>query len=129
MRDIAATLKEDNVFEQVVRKIDPQSRLLRAWTLQGGVSAQVTALEIEQPGGHTHKMLVRRHGTVDRNHNPQIAADEFKLLQLLQSAGLATPKPYFLDQSCEIFSTPYIVIEYVEGQTEFAPAHISDLIL
>ena len=66
-------------FERVVRRIDPQSRLLRAWELKGGVSARVTALEIERPDEHTRKMIVRQHGEVDRKHNPQIAADEFHL--------------------------------------------------
>src|SRR2546429_1207052 len=92
-------LKEDNKFEQVVQKIDPQSKLLRTWELKGGVSAQVTALEIERPDGQTQKMLVRQHGQVDLKHNPRIAAEEFKLLQLLHSVRLATPRPYHLDQS------------------------------
>lgn len=70
-------------------------------------------------------MIVRQHGAVDLKHNPQIAAGEFKLLQLLQSAGMATPKPYHLDQSGEIFSTPYIVIEYIEGKPEFAPSDVT----
>ena len=74
-------------------------------------------------------MLVRQHGDVDLKHNPHIAADQFKLLQLLHSVGLAVPTPYYFDQSGEIFSTPYIVIEYIEGQPEFAPAHVPDLIL
>ena len=43
--------KADNKLEQVVQKIDPQTRLLRAWTLKDGISAQVTALEIERPDG------------------------------------------------------------------------------
>src|SRR5260370_22325159 len=120
--------KEDNKFAQVVQKIDPQSKLLRTWELKGGVSAQVTALEIERPAGYTQKMIVRRHGEVDLKNNPQIAADEFKLLQLLHSVGLATPRPYYLDQSGEIFSTPYLVIEYIEGETEFAPSHVPDVI-
>ena len=38
-------MKEDKKFAQVLQKIDPQSKLLRAWALKGGVSAQVTALE------------------------------------------------------------------------------------
>ena len=42
-----AESKEDKKFEQVVQKIDPQSKLLRTWKLTGGVSAQVTGLEIE----------------------------------------------------------------------------------
>ncbi len=120
---------ENKEFEQVVQKIDPQSKLLRVWKLTGGVSAQVTAIEIERPDGHRQKMIVRQHGDVDFKRNPQIAADEFRLLHLLHSAGLAVPKPHFLDQSGEIFPTPYIVIEYSEGRTEFAPADLDDLML
>jgi aminoglycoside phosphotransferase (APT) family kinase protein len=121
--------KEDTTFEQVVHKLDPQSKLLRTWELKGGVSARVTALETLRPDGHTQKMIVRQHGEVDLKHNPQVAADEFKLLQLLHSVGLATPAPYHLDQSGEIFSTPYLVIAYIEGKPEFAPSNLPDLIL
>jgi len=121
--------EENKKFEQVAQKIEPQSKLLRAWELKGGISARVTALEVERPGGQKRKMVVRQHGAVDLAHNPQIAADEFRLLQLLHSVGLPAPTPYYLDQSGEIFSTPYIVLEYIEGKTEFAAAHIPDLIL
>ena len=124
-----AESKEDQKFEQVVQRIDAQSKLIRTWELKGGVSAQVTALETLQPDGQTKRMIVRQHGARDLKHNPQITADEFKLLQLVHSAGLAAPEPYYLDQSGEIFSTPYLVIEYVEGETEFAPSHVPDLIL
>ncbi|HET9918694.1 MAG TPA: phosphotransferase [Ktedonobacteraceae bacterium] len=120
--------QEDKKFERLVQKFEPRSRLLRIWKLEGGVSAQVTALEVEQPGGQTKKMIVRRHGAVDLKHNSRIAADEFRLLQLLQSVGLAAPKPYYLDQSGEIFSTPYLVIEYIEGTPEFALSRVPDLI-
>jgi aminoglycoside phosphotransferase (APT) family kinase protein len=122
-------LKYYENFEQIVQKINPQNKLLRAWQLQGGVSAQTTALEIERADGQTQKMLVRQHGEKDLTYNPQIAADEFKLLHLLHAAGLATPQPYYLDQSGTIFSTPYIVIEYIEGKTEFAPANLPDFLL
>lgn len=121
--------REDKEFVQVAQRTDPQSKLLRTWRLEGGVSAQVTVLEIEQSDSQTKKMIVRQHGEVDRQHNPQIAADEFKLLRLLHNAGLTAPRPYYLDQSGEIFSTPYIVIEYIEGKTEFAPVDLSDFIL
>jgi aminoglycoside phosphotransferase (APT) family kinase protein len=124
-----ATSTANNKFEQVVHKIDPQSKLLRSWELTGGVSAQMTALELERPGGHTQKMIVRQHSEWELKRNPQIAADEFKLLQLLHSEGLATPEPYYLDLSGEIFSTPYIVLEYIEGKSEFAPTDLGDLIL
>ena len=124
-----ANSKADNTFELVVQKFEPQSKLLRTWELKGGVSAQVTALEIERPDAPTKKMIVRQHGEVDLKHNPHIAADEFKLLQLLHSVELAVPEPFYLDQSGEIFPTPYVVIEYIEGETEFAPSDVSDFIL
>jgi aminoglycoside phosphotransferase (APT) family kinase protein len=115
-------------FEQIAQKIDPHSKLLRAWELKGGVSAQVTALEIERPNGQTQKMIVRQHGAVDLQHNPQIAADEFKLLQITQSARLATPAPLYLDQSGDIFANPYIVIEFVDGETKFVFDQVVDFI-
>ena len=116
------------MFEHVVQRFEPQSKLLRTWELKGGVSAQVTAIEIERPDGCTQKMIVRQHGEVDSKHNPHIAADEFKLLQLLHSVGLAVPEPYYLDQSGEIFPTPYVVIEYIEGETIFGTHAIADFI-
>ncbi|WIG60540.1 MAG: putative phosphotransferase [Ktedonobacterales bacterium] len=115
-------------FAQVVRKLDPHGTLLRAWALQGGVSAQVTALEIARPDGETQKLLVRQHGAVDRAYNPNIAADEYRLLQLLQSAGVAAPAPYLLDQSGEIFPAPYLVIAYIEGEPDVAPTDLSGYI-
>lgn len=121
--------QEDKKFAQVAYKIDPRSKLLRVWELEGGVSARVTTLEIERPDGQTQKMIVRQYGEAELKSNPQVAVGEFWLLQFLQSAGLAAPFPYYLDQSGQIFPTPYIVIEYVEGKTEFAPADLSDYVL
>src|SRR5262249_54652630 len=95
-------------FAQIVQKFAPQSALLRAWKVQGGISAQVTALEIVRPDGQQQKIIVRQHGEIDFAHNPNIAADEFRLLQLMHAAGLATPAPYYLDQSGQIFARPYI---------------------
>ena len=115
-------------FTRLLHKFEPQSTLLRAWGLTGGVSAQITALEVQQQGGQTKRLIVRQHGPRDLAQNPRIAADEFRLLSILQSAGLPTPKPYYLDESGDIFPTPYIVVEYIEGQPEFAPADLPDFI-
>ncbi len=46
----------------------------------------------------------------------------------MQTAGLPVAEPYYLDESGEIFPTPYVVLEYVEGKTEFAPANSDDFI-
>lgn len=109
----------DEAFELLARKIEPESRLLRVWTLTGGVSAQVTALEIELPGRSTRNVVVRRHGDVDLAQNPHIARDEFKLLGILQAAGVPAPAPCYLDESGEYLSTPCIVVEYIDGELPF----------
>jgi aminoglycoside phosphotransferase (APT) family kinase protein len=123
------TQPDTTQFKQLVQKLDPHARLLRTWPLKGGVSAQVTALEIEQPIGQTRKLVVRQHGPTDLNHNPNIAADEFKLLQILSSHGLPLPTPYYLDQSREIFPSPCLVLQYIEGETQFAPTNLPDFLL
>jgi aminoglycoside phosphotransferase (APT) family kinase protein len=122
-------MTDEEKFEQVIRKFYPQCNFLRTGQLKGGVSAQMTVLEVALPDGQKIKMIVRQHGEVDRQHNPHIAADEFKLLRGLRAAGLPVPTPYHLDLSGEIFSTPYLVAEYVEGMPEFSPAYLADFIL
>jgi aminoglycoside phosphotransferase (APT) family kinase protein len=124
-----AEARDDGKFKRLIHKFDPQSKLLRTWELNGGVSAQVTALEIFRPGGLTKRMVVRRHGDVDFKRNPHVAADEFKLLTILRSAGLPTPAPYFLDESGDLFTRPCIVVEYIEGEPEFAPTDLTDLLI
>ncbi len=57
-------------FEQIIQKIDPQSKLLRAWKLKGGVSAQVTAFELARSDGQNQKLIVRQHGPAELKHNP-----------------------------------------------------------
>lgn len=123
------TADDDTRFSEVARRIAAGSRVLRAWPLSGGVSAQVTVITIEQHNGTTQSLIVRQHGPADRQRNPQIATDEFRLLQILYAAGLPTPRPYDLDQSGAVLGAPYLAIEYIEGQPACAPADIIDCTL
>jgi aminoglycoside phosphotransferase (APT) family kinase protein len=116
-------------FERLVQKFEPGSTLLQSHTLTGGVSAQVTMLELQRPSGEVHRLIVRRHGPIDLRQNPKIAVQEFRLLQLLQIAGIPAPIPYYLDDSGEIFPTPYLVLQYIDGQPEFAPTNLDDFLL
>ena len=121
-----ALSKEGGKFEQLVQKIAPRSELLQAWDLEGGSSAGMIAFEIELPDGQTRRMIVRRPSDEALKRNPHAAANEFKLLQITQSLGLATPTPYHLGESGKIFTTPYLVMEYIEGKLEFAPSNLGD---
>ena len=88
---------EDNIVEQLVFRIIPNGRLLRTWQLNGGISARMTAFEVGLPDGLTKKMILRRPGAATLARNPRAAADEFTLLRITQTAGLATQTPYHLD--------------------------------
>jgi aminoglycoside phosphotransferase (APT) family kinase protein len=122
-------LEDNQKWKQVAQKVASQSKLLRAWELNGGISAQVTGLEIQRPDGHTQKMIVRQPDEKGLKRHAQRVADEFKLLSLLHSYGVVAPEPYYLDQSGEIFSAPYLIMEYVEGEPEFAPADLPAYLL
>lgn len=110
-------------FTRIVQKIDPRAHLVRAWELKGGISAHMTALEVRLGNGQTRKLIVRQPGARALRLNPQAAVDEFRILETVQRAGVKAQRPYLLDTSGEILATPYMVIEYIEGAPDFAPAN------
>jgi aminoglycoside phosphotransferase (APT) family kinase protein len=126
LRFTSMTDSETQKFAHLVQTVAPQSTLLRVWPLQGGISAQMTALELQEPDGRTYRWIVRRPGAGALRRNPQAAAHEFKLLQAAQTLGLAAPKPLYLDQSGALFGAPCLVIEYIEGKPEFNPTSGAD---
>lgn len=112
------------LYQNVVRKLERDGKVLRYWDLKGGVSARLTVIEMSVPDGPPEKVVVRRFGEADLRRNPDLASDQFRLLLSLRRAGLAVPTPYMLDASGEIFADPYLVLEYIEGSTELAPSEI-----
>ncbi|WP_193726859.1 phosphotransferase family protein [Paenibacillus guangzhouensis] len=115
-------------LRQWIRRLNPTWKLLRSWKLKGGISAQVIGLEIAQADEQNLKLVARVHGDADIEHNPSVASDEFNLLQVLRSQGVLVPKPYVVDHSRSLFDRPALLIEYIEGQTEFAPTDMNDYI-
>src|SRR5262245_35443405 len=97
-------------FQHIVHRIDPQSRLIRAWKLKGGASAQVTSLDLEQSDGCIARWVVRRHSAIDLASNPDVAQHEFFLLDQLDAAGLPVPRPIHVDASRTILPSPYVVV-------------------
>ncbi|MFN8492274.1 MAG: phosphotransferase [Caldilineaceae bacterium] len=120
---------EEQKFAQLVQILAPQRKLLQVWSLTGGISATMTAFTFATAAGQTRKMIVRRPSPSTLQRNPQAAQDEFRLLQLAHRLGLATPTPYYVDSSGQLFDTPYLVIEYIEGKPEFTPVDVADYVL
>lgn len=115
-------------YRRLVRGIDPDSRLLRAWELQGGLSARVVALEIARPDGVAYRCVARHYGVNDLRQHPRVAASEYRLLKHLRAGGLPVPDALYADESGVLFPTPYLVIEYVEGEPEFAPTDVDTMV-
>jgi aminoglycoside phosphotransferase (APT) family kinase protein len=113
--------QEELALLELVERIEPGSRLLGAWRMTGGVSAQTTAIEVERPDGRMLKMIVRQHGEIDRSRNPHIARDEFRLLGIARARGLLAPQPVFLDETCDLFPVPIVVVEFIEGDSDSTP--------
>jgi aminoglycoside phosphotransferase (APT) family kinase protein len=53
---------------------------------------------------------------------------EARLLELLKSAGVPAPAPRYLDAGGAIFSVPCLVVDYVEGGREWAPADETEFV-
>ena len=120
---------KERCLDVLLKQFDPAARLLRVWPLAGGVSAEVTALDVQSGDGHQVTYVVRRYGEIDLAGNPDIAAAEASLLSHLHTNGLAVPRPFHVDNSGDALGSPAIVIEYVEGRHEFEPADLRTFIL
>lgn len=111
-------------YRQISSKIWPGAEFVRCSDLEGGLSAQVTAIEAGLSGGRVVRAVVRRYGAADRKRNPDIARDQFELHLGLHRNRLAVPKPLLFDDSGRIFDVPFLVLEYIEGSTELDPQNV-----
>ena len=108
----------------IAGRVVPGGGLRRAWDPKGGVSATITALEVDEPGGGTVRLVVRRHGERDLAANPRLARDEFRLMGLARAHGLAVPRPYLCDESRTLLPGPFLVVEFIDGEPDQAPADL-----
>jgi aminoglycoside phosphotransferase (APT) family kinase protein len=110
---------------QLLRQIDPDLRLVRAWNLTGGVSAQVTAVTAARPDAPEETLVVRQYGAANLRSDQHVATHEFALLTLLHAAGLPVPRPRHADESAAILPAPCLVIEYIDGQPVTDPGQMT----
>lgn len=93
------------------------------WDLRGfqQLSPRAARLELLAEGGAPQQLILLGHSPRDRRRNPDIARDEFALLSSLSRAGLPVPRPLLVETDAEI---PFLITEYVGGDTPFAPADL-----
>jgi len=96
----------ENEVTEILTRVDPQVRVVRMWNLAGGISAEMTAVEVVWPDGSSGRVVVRRNDT---------AAAEYDLLRQLPSFGIPVPRPRGFDTA-----TAALVLDYVEGDGRYA---------
>lgn len=110
-----------DTYARLAQAAIPGGHLVRAWPLDGGFSARVTVMEISGPDGARHKLVVRQYGDGDREAATRMVRNEYRLLEILTAQKLAVPAPVYLDAPGEFLTEPGMVMEFVEGDTDFAP--------
>lgn len=104
-------------FASLLARVVPNGRLQRTWSLDGGMSARLTALEVVLPDGQKQTLVARQPNPAALRHDPQAATVEYRLLQLLCAADVPVPQPLWLDES------PCVVTAFAAGKMDFALKH------
>lgn len=117
-------------YDRLVGKYFPGCTLVNSWRLAGGISTQMTCLEITCSGdgdqaAQTRKVILRWPNAAAVGLNPGTAEVEFRILQTLYLHGLPVPEPIGLVTSAEFSGGVCLILGYLEGSVDFAPTHLA----
>lgn len=115
------TVADAALVAAVAHHLDAGSTVLRAWPLEGGVSARVTAIDLKGSSGARQTVVLRQPNLSRLEANPRAAWQEYTLLSRLHRAGLPVPAAIDLDDSGAVTGAPYLVMEYIDGAATLAP--------
>jgi aminoglycoside phosphotransferase (APT) family kinase protein len=101
--------------------IAPGSRVVSARSLHGGISAEMTAFEIELSEGERRKLVARVPSSYKYGSDPDVAREEYGLLRELGRIGLPVPQARYVEARTEEVPRPFFVVEYIEGAVELSP--------
>lgn len=93
--------------------IDSRYRLASVKPLGG--RAFVVAVRTRDQAGE--RLILLSHSQRDRQRNPDIAWDEFRLLKRLKGAGLPVARPLYLDRD---HAPPFLITAWLPGSARFA---------
>lgn len=105
-----------------VEERDPGARLGKSWSLTGGVSARMIAFEALRPGQPSHLYILRQPNAHTGGGNPAGARREHRLLAWLDDSGACVQEVHDLDVFGARFGAPSLILDYAEGEPDFAPA-------
>lgn len=100
----------DRVTDVVAAAV-PGARVIASAPLKGGVSADVTRLDLALADGSPLRCVLREHGARHSGHPPET---EFRLLEALHAFGLPVARPLGYGEAGD---RPWVLSEYTEGST------------
>ncbi|MCC7231146.1 MAG: phosphotransferase [Fimbriimonadaceae bacterium] len=115
----------DDRIQLSIERFAPGAKLRQVEALEGGISATMKVFEIERPDGLRQKLIARRPSPWKFKANPDVAAEEYRVLQVLHSAGLASPPPMYLENRTAEVPDPFFVVEFIEGRPQLNPSDVS----
>ncbi len=107
---------------RLIDRVSPGGRLIRNRRLRGGLGARMDVLDIEDADGARRKVSLRRFVRDHPTSAPEHVAHEFEILRLVESTGIAAPRPLLLDSQGEFFGVPAMVLTYLPGRPLYNPA-------
>ncbi len=101
-------------YATLVQRWWPGSMLVNIERLQGGVSADVSRLDLKQASGSHLSVVLRAHG---ESHSGHPAQTEFDLLDALFVKGLPVAQPLAVDESKSLLPNDYLVLTFIGGSS------------
>lgn len=89
----------------------------RRWTLQyiKPIGGRACALHVSCGGARAERLILLTHSDGDRQRNPNIARDEYRLLRVLAAAGLPVAEALYL---CETNAPPFLITSFAFGSAD-----------
>ena len=110
-----------NRVEKLVQEFEPGGKLLRHWTLDGGISSHMLAVEIERPNGQIVRRIARQPNPYTVASSAYPAEREFLTLKAVRLAGVPAPEPVYLEPMRDGGESPLYFLEYIEGKPNLSP--------
>ena len=109
-------------FEQVVKAINPNARVVSTCRLAGGISSRMDVLEYDSLGTSARKVVTRQYWEFKKPEDDNRLFGESAVLRALGANGVPAPEVVIdLEAASKIFGRSAIVISYLEGTPNLAP--------
>ena len=114
-------------FEQIAKAIDPNARVVSTRKLVGGIACRMDVLEIHLPDTTIQKVVTRQYWESNTPQSRPPPRGESAILRTLAANQIPAPRVIVAEeQAGEIFGRPAIVISYLDGVPDLAPADLQD---